>query len=170
MQPSTLISVEEYLASHYDPDRDYVDGVIEERNVGELDHSRMQGLVYGYLLQRERSLGILAFPELRVQVRPNRYRIPDICVVAGAKPREQVLRTPPFLCIEILAPSDSLDSMQERIDDYLTFGVPYVWVISPKLRRGWIHTPDSIREAKDGILRTANPAVEVPIAELFDND
>ena len=34
MSTRTLISVEEYLASTYEPDCDYVDGRIEERNVG----------------------------------------------------------------------------------------------------------------------------------------
>src|SRR5580704_12261637 len=35
MSAPTLISVEEYLASSYKPDCDYVDGHIEERNLGE---------------------------------------------------------------------------------------------------------------------------------------
>lgn len=32
------VSVAEYLASSYRPDCDYVDGVIEERNLGEKEH------------------------------------------------------------------------------------------------------------------------------------
>ncbi len=35
MSTRTLISVAEYLASNYEPDCDYVDDHIEERNVGE---------------------------------------------------------------------------------------------------------------------------------------
>jgi hypothetical protein len=38
----TLISVEQYLATSYEPDCDYVDGRIEERNLGEFDHSSVQ--------------------------------------------------------------------------------------------------------------------------------
>lgn len=170
MQASTLISVEEYLASHYDPDRDYVDGVLVERNVGEYDHARLQLLMGLFIGAREKKWGMRTVVEQRMKIRPGRFRIPDLCLIARSSPIQQVLTEPPFLCIEILSPSDSLDSMQERIDDYLAFGVPYVWVISPKSRRGWIYAPDSIHEAKDGILRTANPAIEVPIAELFDND
>jgi Uma2 family endonuclease len=30
--------------------------------------------------------------------------------------------------------------MQEKIDDYLRFGVPYVWIINPRLRKGYIAT------------------------------
>ena len=37
----TLVSVEEYLNTSYDgADREYVDGRIVERNLGEKDHSR----------------------------------------------------------------------------------------------------------------------------------
>jgi hypothetical protein len=41
-------------------------------------------------------------------------------------------------------------------------------VVDPASRRGWVHTSDTIREAKDGVLRTAGPEIAVPIAELFD--
>jgi hypothetical protein len=37
MSTKTLVSVEEYFATSYRPDCDYVDGVIEERNLGEMD-------------------------------------------------------------------------------------------------------------------------------------
>ncbi len=41
----TLISVEEYLKTSYSPDCDYVDGVVEERNLGERDHSWIQAQI-----------------------------------------------------------------------------------------------------------------------------
>jgi len=170
MQASTLVSLEEYLASHYDPDRDYVDGVLLERNVGEYDHARLQLLLGVYLGARERVWGVRALVEQRMQVRSGKFRIPDLCLILRSAQVTQVLLAPPFLCVEVLSPSDSLESLQERIDDYLAFGVPYVWVLSPKSRRGWIYTPDAIREAKDGVLRTENPDIAVPLVELFDQD
>jgi hypothetical protein len=36
------ISVEEYLSTSYRPDCDYVDGLVEERNLGEYDHAAVQ--------------------------------------------------------------------------------------------------------------------------------
>jgi hypothetical protein len=42
MERSTLISVEEYLNTSYRPDREYIDGALLERNVGERAHSRLQ--------------------------------------------------------------------------------------------------------------------------------
>jgi hypothetical protein len=42
MSSATLVSVQEYLAASFDPDRDYVDGELEERNFGERPHSYTQ--------------------------------------------------------------------------------------------------------------------------------
>ncbi len=42
MATSSLIPVSEYLSTIYDPDCDYVDGEIQERNLGEQDHSDLQ--------------------------------------------------------------------------------------------------------------------------------
>jgi hypothetical protein len=38
----SLVSIQEYLNTSYRPDRDYVDGVVLERNFGEYDHARLQ--------------------------------------------------------------------------------------------------------------------------------
>jgi Uma2 family endonuclease len=102
-----------------------------------------------------------------VQVSDARFRIPDVCVVLGTKPAEQILRTPPFVCIEILSKDDRMAYMQEKIDDYLKFGVRYVWVVDPRTRRAWVYTKEGSHEAKDGILRTENPAIELPLPEIF---
>ena len=163
-----LVPVEEYLKTSYRPDCDYIDGKVRERNTGERDHSRMQGLLFAYLFLREKQWGISVFPEQRVQVKPTRFRIPDLCVVLGF-PDEQIFRKPPFLCIEILSPVDTVQSLQDRIDDYLAFGVPYVWVVNPQSLRGWIYTNEGAHEAKDGVLRTANPEIALPLREVIQN-
>lgn len=167
MKSATLVSVEEYLRTSYRPDRDYVDGEVLERNMGERDHSELQREFILYLGTRAKKWGIQVFPEQRVQVSARRFRIPDVCVIAGRGPLEQIFRQPPFICIEILSKDDSLRSVQSRIDDYLKFGVPYVWVFDPFDRRAWTHNLEGNREVKDGILRTENPSIEVSLAEIF---
>jgi Uma2 family endonuclease len=37
----------------------------------------------------------------------------------------------PVLAVEILSPNDTLDDINEKIDQYLAAGVPLVWVIDP---------------------------------------
>ena len=47
--PKTFVSLEEYLSTGYQPDCEYNEGVVEERNLGELDHSYLQGLLTALL-------------------------------------------------------------------------------------------------------------------------
>jgi Uma2 family endonuclease len=167
MKSAALISVDEYLRTAYRPDRDYVDGEVQERNLGERDHSILQGEFLYYFRSRKKEWKVVVYPEQRVQVSPTRFRIPDVCVYVGEGPKEQIFRTPPFICIEVLSPDDRMSRFQQRVDDYLAFGVRYVWVIDPSGRRAWVHTIEGAREAKDGILRTENPDLTVPLAEIF---
>jgi Uma2 family endonuclease len=166
MATGTLVSVEEYLNTSYDPDREYVDGEIVERNVGEKEHSRLQFLLGLYLGAREKQWGIVGFTEQRVQVTPTRFRIPDICVVIAPEPEDAIFYSPPFLCIEILSREDRYHAMLEKIDDYLNFGVKYVWVIDPKTRKAHIYSASGVTEAKDGILTTSNPDIAVSLSEI----
>ncbi|HWF46623.1 MAG TPA: Uma2 family endonuclease [Bryobacteraceae bacterium] len=165
MSTATVVSLSEYLETSYRPDCEYLDGELLERNVGELDHSRLQMLLSRYLSNREKQWGILVIIEQRVQVKAKRLRVPDITVLTGP-PTGQIIQQPPFLCIEILSPSDRIAEMQDRIDDYLNFGVRYVWLIHPKTRRAFVYTADGVREAKDGILSTEDPEIRVSLADL----
>lgn len=167
MQAKALVSVEEYLHSSYRPDRDYVDGRVVERNLGELDHSDLQAEIVVFFRLRAKQWRVHAFPEQRVQVSATRFRVPDVCVTVGPKPTEQIFRTPPFLCIEILSPEDRSAALAERIGDYLRFGVPYVWVIDPRRQQGSIHTRAGVEEPAGGILRTVNPALAMSLPEIF---
>ena len=96
-----LVSVEEYLHTVYRPDCDYVDGVLVERNVGEKSHAKLQKRILLYLEERRKQWGIFVIQETRVQVSATRYRVPDVCVIAGPEPEEEIFTQPPFLCIEI---------------------------------------------------------------------
>jgi Uma2 family endonuclease len=165
MSTGTLISAEEYLATSFpDGDRDYLEGQILERNIGEVPHSDLQtGLVVFFRLHYPK---FWAGVEVRVQVKARRFRVPDVCLIAGDKPKGRIVTEPPFLVVEVLSPEDRMVEMQERIDDYLAFGVKYVWIVDPSTRRGYVHTSEGSREAKDGVLRTDDPRIEVPLSEL----
>ncbi len=170
MQPaSTLVTVEEYLRTSFsDGDREYVDGRVLERNLGEKDHSRTQRKLIAFFVAQETALGTYCFPEQRVQVKRTRFRVPDVCVYIGREPQEQVFRTPPFLVVEILSRDDRTSDTQEKIEDYLDFGVGYVWIIDPRTRQGYVHARQGSQTAAGGILGTEDPAIELALASLFD--
>jgi len=167
MGTATLVPVSEYLSTDYSPDCEYLDGEVEERNVGAKDHGNVQKRLLLYLGTRERQLGIFVIQEQRLQLTPTRFRVPDICVVLGPEPEEQIFTRPPFLCIEILSPEDRMSRMQDKIGDYLGFGVRYVWLVDPQTRRAYVYTSDGMTEVKDGVLRTREPEIAVPLAEVF---
>lgn len=166
MASPTLVSVEEYLHTVYRPDCDYVDGEIVERNMGEYKHSLLQIIHGSYFHQLSRRLPIRVATELRMRVRPTRFRIPDIMVMLKTQRVERVPDTPPFLCIEILSPEDRMFRILERIHEYLAFGVPHVWVIDPETRTAYQYTSEEGREVRDQ-LTTASPEITVSLADLF---
>jgi Uma2 family endonuclease len=152
-----LVSVAEYLSTSYHPDREYIDGRVIERNLGERAHSATQGDVVVYLAARSDELGIEVFPGVRVQVSPTRFRVPDVTVVKVSQEQGEIFTNPPHLCIEILSKDDTMQYMQEKIDDYLNFGVAYAWIINPRNRKGYVVTLEGMFEAKSGILETRDP-------------
>jgi len=168
MGTSLLVSEQEYLTTSYEPDREYDNGELLERNVGERPHSILQGEFIGHFRGlRKLGRGVRAFVEMRIRLAPRKYRIPDVCVYREPAPRDRIPSTPPFIAIEILSPEDRMSRLRQKIDEYLAFGVSYVWLIDPERRRADVYTPSLIYEAKDGLLRTENPAIEVPLDDLF---
>src|SRR5579884_2636178 len=167
MAAGTQISVDEYLKTVYRPDRDYVDGVVEERNLGERDHSYIQARLIIFFGSRFQETGIFAYPEWRFQVKPTRFRVPDVIVTRG-KPDEQILTKPPLLCIEILSPEDTVSHTNARVKDYLDFGVPAVWVIDPAEKRVWIYRRHGMELATGDSIRVEGTSLEVRLSEIFD--
>jgi hypothetical protein len=60
-----------------------------------------------------------------------------------------------------------MTQMQERINDYLQFGVSYVWVLDPRIRQAYTFTREGMREASEGVLRTSEPEIVVPLTDIF---
>jgi Uma2 family endonuclease len=156
MASATMVPLETYLHTDYQPDREYVDGELKERNVGEKEHARLQLTMSWILRNHEREWGISVFPELRVQVSPTRFRVPDLTVLRADAPDEQIITHPPLIVIEILSPSDSLLGMREKIEDYLAFGIPNIWIVDPTDRMGYI--------CRSGIFREWQPASTLAVA------
>jgi Uma2 family endonuclease len=167
MATGTLISVSEYLSAMYRPDCDYVDGEVQERNLGEYDHGKIQLFLGVLFYGRRREWQIRVVAETRVQVKESRFRVPDVCVLAADAPTEQILHYPPLLCIEVLSPSDTVARMRDRIRDYLEMGVREVWLFDPESRSAMVCVGNTMTEQSGGALRLAGTAIEVSLAEVF---
>jgi Uma2 family endonuclease len=153
MVAATAIPVEEYLHTSYEPDMEYVNGRLVERNVGEYFHSLLQALIGAELLKRD-GRGFRVFTALRVRISAEpRYRIPDICVKALPHRADPILEKPD-LVIEILSPDDRPAEVLRKIADYLQAGVPHIWIVDPYQRTVMEADAAGFREAVNFTLET----------------
>lgn len=130
----THVPLEVYLKSSYEPDAEYVDGVIEERPMGEWSHADWQAAIVEYFRSRRIEWKIRAAAELRVQVAKNRFRVPDVTVLDRNLPTEQIVTHPPTAVFEILSPEDSLNRMMTKLADYERMGIKTILVLDPNGR------------------------------------
>ena len=167
MTTAALIPVSEYLTTAYHPDVDYVDGHIEERFLGESDHSDLQRVLTVLLSTLQGSQHFIVKPEWRTQISAERFRVPDIALRRTSAPKERIARTPPLLCIEILSPEDRMSRTLVKVDDYLAMGVPEVWVFDPDSRTVHVCTVNGMQKHTAGKLTVPETPIAVDIAEVF---
>ena len=167
MAETPLISVSEYLGSSYRPDRDYLEGRLKERNVGERPHARIQSFFCFLFRTHEGEWKVQALAEQRVQVNDQRYRIPDVCVVRASDPDDDIVRVAPLICIEVLSKDDTLGELQERVNDYAAMGVKNIWAVDPWKRIAYICTKRGLQQPEDGFLRVPGTPIEVELREVF---
>jgi Uma2 family endonuclease len=165
--PTELVSVREYLTTSYRPDCEYVDGRIEERNLGEYDHGLVQIILGQLFMNHREAWGIRAVTDVRTQVRSSRFRVPDLSVVRADAPKEQIIAHPPLIVIEILSPEDRLSRFQDRINDYLDFGVENIWVIDPERRAAYTATASGLHPVRTNELTVPETPIRVVLSELF---
>jgi Uma2 family endonuclease len=169
MATAVFVPVESYLTEIWHPDREYLDGEVQERNFGEFDHANLQTVLAGWFLVRRRQYSIRVVVEQRVQVSPTRFRIPDVSVMSAAHPKEQIITHAPLICIEVLSPEDSLRKVQERISDYASFGVPNIWVFDPEKRQVWICTADAMTKFTGTVLTAIDTDITVPLDDIWSD-
>ncbi len=167
MATSAQIPVSEYLRTMYDPDCDYVDGEVQERNLGEQDHSDLQTRIAVLLCAAENERHLWVNTELRVQVKPTRFRVPDVCVRRADAPSEQIVRTPPLLCVEVLSPEDTVARTRARVRDFLDMGVVQVWVVDPVTRSVMVFAGTTMVEQNGGELEVPETPVVIALADIF---
>lgn len=164
---ATLMTMEQYLRTSFHPDVDFVDGEIEERNLGEFDHGYLQGLFFAWFLERKAGLKALPVVEQRIRVAPSRVRICDVAVVAPGR-REQVTSTAPLICIEVLSPEDRVSRAEKVLADYLRMGVENIWLVDPYRRAAYFYNSDGLHKAADNILRVVGTEIALEMDTLFE--
>jgi Uma2 family endonuclease len=162
-----LVSVEEYLRTSYRPDCDYVEGVVEERHVGEYEHSQIQSRLLKWIAKYEEEWGVDSVVELRLQVAEQRYRVPDVMILSRLQRVDHIVREAPLVCIEVLSPEDSWTRMRARLNDYLAMGVKHVWCFDPESREVRRYTASGFEIVKEPILEVTDTPIRLVLSEIF---
>ena len=167
VQPVTSLTLEEYLHTAFHPDCEFVDGRLEERNVGEYEHSTLQIAIGAWFFVHRAEWKIRVASGYRTRVSPSRVSIPDISVFPQDQPAEKVRTTPLLLAIEILSPEDRMHRVLLRLQDFLAMGVGNVWLIDPVERVAYTFTADGLKLADSTRLAVPNSAIYLDLPEMF---
>ena len=91
---------------------------------------------------------------------PDLVRLPDVAFVLETRvppdwDRNSYFPGPPDLAVEVLSKSETLTAAQEKIDEYLQYGVRLAWLLNPRRRTLTVY-------------RRGVPPVELGEAETLD--
>jgi Uma2 family endonuclease len=169
---STLISLDEYLSTSYEPDMDFVDGVLVRRNVGTQRHGALQLLLGIFFHQVRRQFQIHPFIETRLLVNKvtGRHRIPDVVVVTTPYRKDKVIIDVPAIIVEIKSPDDRFDEIIDRCFDYEALAVANILVMDPDSKRAWRFVDGGLLLIGSEVIQLGLPqgrSLPFPVAELF---
>ncbi len=91
MPTAARVSVEEYISTNYEPDVDYDDGRLIERNLGKFKHARLQCLIGAYIANRESEWRILGLTGQHIRVALNKFCIADLCAIRHDQRHQDIL-------------------------------------------------------------------------------
>src|ERR1039458_1035047 len=99
--PAVVPVVANLNASYPDGDREYLDGVVVERNEGTPDHRALQKILVVYRAGFEKQLKIAVRPKCRARIEDTRYRVPDILVMGRPfRQTDRVVLDAPLVIVE----------------------------------------------------------------------
>ena len=127
---------------------------------------------------RGRALGCVSIGKATFIVRgdPDRVRAADIAFIRQERvppleARQHIMEVIPDLVVEILSKNDTIEEVNDKIDDWLGAGVQVLWIVDPFRRTVTIYQPghDPTLLGEHGILEgdPIIPGFRCPVAEIF---
>ncbi|HZL35342.1 MAG TPA: Uma2 family endonuclease [Tepidisphaeraceae bacterium] len=181
------ISPEDLLAMPNSVDYELVEGKLVERNMG-MESSLIAGRIIVLLgiFMKEAQLGHLFPADTGYQCfadDPGKVRKPDVSFIhKGRLPSQRVPKgyclLVPDLVVEVISPNDRVDELEEKIQEYLSAGVPLIWIVHPNTRTVRIHRPSTsplgaitrLGESETITGEDVLPGFSCPVAAFFDQN
>ena len=162
-----VVCLHEYLTTSYSPDCEYVDGHLEERNLGEYDHNRIQKRILLLLARHEEEWNVESIPEQRLQVSPSNYRVPDVMVLRADHTVDRIVREAPLVVIEVLSPEDTMKRLLEKVKEYLNMGVGHIWAFDPSSRVAYRCDANGFHRVEEAELTLPDSPLRLNLADVF---
>lgn len=148
---------------------EFTDGVLEVLSMPTSKHQLIIGFLYRilYSLLEQRG-GIVAFAPLPLQLRPGKYREPDILLLLDrTDPRFQdSFWLGADLVIEVVSPDDAKRDTQIKRREYAEARIPEYWLVNPLDETMTVLTLQGTAYVEHGIFRRGEQASSVLLVDL----
>lgn len=174
--PALFATPEELLLMEDGSHFELLDGELRERNVSS-QSNRVTVAATAFLfgvaqLRKDQAFGSeLGF---RIFTDPARIRRPDAAYMLNERaPANDIsyMNVAPDLVVEVVSPSDRMNDVRDKAEEWLRAGVRVVWVLLPEAREAQVYRSDAhpaIFTAEDELDATdIAPGLRTPVAELF---
>ena len=154
-----------------------LDGELIEVSSATPEHNsilmRLAYLLYGFV--QSNKLGTV-LPETDLAVRADTRLRPDFGFFSAKTWRTVDLKHVPVvqtpdIAVEIISSSETATTINRKVDAYLKWGVPEVWLIDPEIRTLFVHTLSGAQRLSEGAFLTSElvPGWRIQVADLFKN-
>lgn len=157
-------TVEQYLLLSNQTNRllEYTDGFIEVLPMPTKRHQAISlFLLLGLLAFVRPRGGAVYYAPLRIEVRPGKFREPDLLLVTKAddpRAQDEFWLGADFV-VEIVSPDKPKRDTEEKPLDYAEAGIPEYWIVNPLTDTITVMVLDGASYAEYGIFRRGDRAV-----------
>jgi Uma2 family endonuclease len=172
---------EEYLVLTGERARmvEFTDGYLEVLPTPTAKHQRLlQFLLLAFINFFQSRGGIVLFAPLRLQIRPGKFREPDLLLLLSASdPRDQDrFWLGADLALEVVSEDKPERDLVEKRADYAEGGVPEYWIVNPMSETITVLRLQGAAYEEAGLYRRGpaatsvlRPEFSVPVADVFDS-
>jgi Uma2 family endonuclease len=109
---------------------------------------------------------------------PDTVRAPDVAFVSQARLEQtgipkKFFPGAPDLAVEVVSPSDTMEEIEEKVDDFLAAGTQLVWVVNPRRRSVTVYRPgprvNILKEPDELAGEDVVPGFACRVGDLFVN-
>jgi Uma2 family endonuclease len=162
---TTLVSVEDYLATDHVPNAEFEDGVVRSKSMPTYKHSMIQFMIAALIMRYRQDW--VAGPEQTVRLREGKFLVPDVVAQFKSQIQDPYPTSPVPLCVEVLSPDDQFSSILAKCEDYHRWGVPVAWIVDPVERRAWTFRPNERPHEVPISGALEGDGLKIPLSEIF---